>query len=61
MTDGPLIVQSDHTLLLEVDHPEAQACRREIAVFAELGALARARAHLPSDESGPVERACRRA
>ena len=36
MTDGPLIVQSDHTLLLEVDHPEAQACRREIAVFAEL-------------------------
>jgi DNA excision repair protein ERCC-3 len=36
VTDGPLIVQSDHTLLLEVDHPEAQACRREIAVFAEL-------------------------
>ena len=36
MTDGPLIVQSDHTLLLEVDHPQAQACRREIAVFAEL-------------------------
>jgi DNA excision repair protein ERCC-3 len=31
-----LIVQSDHTLLLEVDHPQAQACRREIAVFAEL-------------------------
>jgi DNA excision repair protein ERCC-3 len=36
MTDGPLIVQSDHTLLLEVDHPQAGACRREIAVFAEL-------------------------
>ena len=36
MTDGPLIVQSDHTLLLEIDHPQAEACRREIAVFAEL-------------------------
>ncbi|MCU0277680.1 MAG: DEAD/DEAH box helicase [Candidatus Nanopelagicales bacterium] len=36
MTDGPLIVQSDHTLLLEVDHPQADECRREIAVFAEL-------------------------
>jgi DNA excision repair protein ERCC-3 len=36
MTDGPLIVQSDHTLLLEVDHPQAEKCRREIAVFAEL-------------------------
>ena len=36
MTDGPLIVQSDHTLLLEVDHPQSQECRREIAVFAEL-------------------------
>ncbi|MEZ5187006.1 MAG: DEAD/DEAH box helicase [Candidatus Nanopelagicales bacterium] len=36
MTDGPLIVQSDHTLLLEVDHPGAEQCRREIAVFAEL-------------------------
>ena len=36
MTDGPLIVQSDHTLLLEIDHPQAQECRREIAVFAEL-------------------------
>ncbi len=36
MTDGPLIVQSDHTLLLEVDHRQADECRREIAVFAEL-------------------------
>jgi DNA excision repair protein ERCC-3 len=36
VTDGPLIVQSDHTLLLEVDHPQAATCRREIAVFAEL-------------------------
>ena len=23
MTDGPLIVQSDNTMLLEVDHPQA--------------------------------------
>jgi DNA excision repair protein ERCC-3 len=36
MTDGPLIVQSDKTLLLEVDHPLARECRRSIAAFAEL-------------------------
>lgn len=36
MTDGPLIVQSDKTLLLEVDHPAAQEARMAIAPFAEL-------------------------
>ncbi|GAA1884235.1 DNA repair helicase XPB [Lapillicoccus jejuensis] len=36
MTDGPLIVQSDKTLLLEVDHPGAETARRAIAPFAEL-------------------------
>lgn len=36
MTDGPLIVQSDKTLLLEVDHAQAEAARRAIAPFAEL-------------------------
>ena len=36
MTDGPLIVQSDKTLLLEVDHPAAAAARAAIAPFAEL-------------------------
>ena len=36
MTDGPLIVQSDKSLLLEVDHPSAQAARIAIAAFAEL-------------------------
>jgi len=36
VTDGPLIVQSDKTLLLEVDHDQAAACRRAIAPFAEL-------------------------
>lgn len=35
-TEGPLIVQSDRTLLLEVDHPDAVACRTAIAPFAEL-------------------------
>jgi DNA excision repair protein ERCC-3 len=34
--DGPLIVQSDKTLLLEVDHALAGDCRRDIAPFAEL-------------------------
>jgi DNA excision repair protein ERCC-3 len=36
MTDGPLIVQSDKTLLLEVDHPAATEARAAIAPFAEL-------------------------
>ena len=36
VTGGPLIVQSDKTLLLEVDHADAEACRRAIAPFAEL-------------------------
>ena len=36
MTDGPLIVQSDKTLLLEVDHVLADDCRKAIAPFAEL-------------------------
>ncbi|TDD67746.1 DEAD/DEAH box helicase [Jiangella aurantiaca] len=36
MNDGPLIVQSDKTLLLEVDHDQADDCRRAIAPFAEL-------------------------
>ncbi|MEO3936488.1 DNA repair helicase XPB [Dermatophilaceae bacterium Soc4.6] len=36
MNDGPLIVQSDKTLLLEVDHPSAELARRAIAPFAEL-------------------------
>ena len=36
MSDGPLIVQSDKTLLLEVDHPLARECRAAIAPFAEL-------------------------
>ncbi|MDQ1136223.1 DNA excision repair protein ERCC-3 [Microbacterium sp. SORGH_AS 1204] len=36
MSDGPLIVQSDRTVLLEVAHPEAETARHELAVFAEL-------------------------
>jgi DNA excision repair protein ERCC-3 len=36
MTSGPLIVQSDKTALLEVDHPQAADARHELAVFAEL-------------------------
>ena len=36
MSDGPLIVQSDKTLLLDVDHPSSTECRRAIAPFAEL-------------------------
>ena len=36
MPDGPLIVQSDKTLLLEIDHAQAVDCRKAIAPFAEL-------------------------
>jgi DNA excision repair protein ERCC-3 len=36
MTNGPLIVQSDKTLLLDIDHPLSTECRRAIAPFAEL-------------------------
>ena len=34
--DGPLIVQSDRTVLLEVAHPSAEDARHDLAVFAEL-------------------------
>jgi DNA excision repair protein ERCC-3 len=36
MPGGPLIVQSDRTVLLEVAHPDAEDARHELAVFAEL-------------------------
>ena len=36
MADGPLIVQSDRTVLLEVAHPNAEDARHELAIFAEL-------------------------
>ena len=36
MTLGPLIVQSDKTALLEVEHPDASDARHDLAIFAEL-------------------------
>jgi DNA excision repair protein ERCC-3 len=36
VADGPLIVQSDKTVLLEVDHERANEARQAIAPFAEL-------------------------
>ncbi len=36
MNQGPLIVQSDKTALLEVDHPQAPEARHDLAIFAEL-------------------------
>lgn len=36
MSDGPLIVQSDRTVLLEVDHPQSTEARHALAAFAEL-------------------------
>ena len=36
MSGGPLIVQSDKTVLLEIDHDQAQDARQALAPFAEL-------------------------
>ncbi len=33
---NPLIVQSDHTVLVEVDSPRYEAARNELVRFAEL-------------------------
>ncbi|MHA1490623.1 MAG: DNA repair helicase XPB [Promethearchaeota archaeon] len=33
---GPLIIQSDHTIMLEVEHPQYPRCRDFLATFAEL-------------------------
>ena len=35
-SNGPLVVAGSDTLLLELDHPDAAACRRELARFAQL-------------------------
>jgi DNA excision repair protein ERCC-3 len=48
-------VQSDHTLLLEVDHPKANACRIAIEPFAELNA--RTYSHLSADSRAVEARA----
>ena len=61
MTDGPLIVQSDKTLLLEVDHPAAAEAARGHRAVRRARALPRARPHLPDHPAGAVERARRRA
>lgn len=36
MSQGPLIVQSDRTVLLETDHADAATARHELGIFAEL-------------------------
>lgn len=36
MKDTPLIVQSDRSLLLDVHHPESEACRSDLIRFCEL-------------------------
>ncbi|MEB7503826.1 DNA repair helicase XPB [Arthrobacter koreensis] len=51
MVDGPLIVQSDKTILLEVDHPSAVEARHAIAAFAE---LERAPEHIHSYRLTPL-------
>ena len=60
VTDGPLIVQCDKTLLLEVDHELAERVPARDRAVRRARARARARAHLPADAARPVERARRR-
>ncbi len=50
-TSGPLIVQSDRTVLLDVDHPVAEEARRALAPFAE---LERAPEHIHSYRITPL-------
>ena len=61
MNDGPLIVQSDKTLLLEVDHPSAAEAPQGDRPVRGARALARAHPHLPADAPRALERARRRA
>ena len=61
MTDGPLIVQSDKTLLLEVDHELAARVPAGHRAVRRARARPRARPHLPADPARPVERPGRRA
>ncbi|MET4004694.1 DNA excision repair protein ERCC-3 [Arthrobacter sp. UYCu511] len=51
MADGPLIVQGDKTILLEVAHPDAHEARHAIATFAE---LERAPEHMHSYRITPL-------
>ena len=57
MADGPLIVQSDKTLLLEVDHAERAGRAHGDRSVRRAGARTRARPHLPRHPVGAVERA----
>jgi DNA excision repair protein ERCC-3 len=60
MTDGPLIVQSDKTLLLEVDHPGPRR-RGATSRRSPSSSAPRAHPHLPRHPARAVERPRRRA
>ena len=36
MSDRPLMIQSDRTMLLDVHSPESAACREDIMAFSDL-------------------------
>lgn len=57
---NPLIVQSDHTVLVEVDSPRYEAARNELVRFAE---LVKSPEHIHTYRITPpfnLERPCRR-
>ena len=53
VNDGPLIVQCDKTLLLEIDHPGAADCRKRDRAVRGARAHPGAHPHLPADPAGP--------
>jgi DNA excision repair protein ERCC-3 len=55
MSQGPLIVQSDRTVLLETDHADATTARHELAIFAELE-RSRAHSHISDNQTRSLER-----
>ena len=57
MADGPLIVQSDRTVLLEVAHPDAEIGAPRAGDLRRARARARAHPHLPDHPARAVERA----
>ena len=57
---NPLIVQSDHTVLVEVDSPRYEAARNELVRFAELVKSPGTHSYLPHYAPFHLERPRRR-
>ena len=58
--ENPLIVQSDHTVLVEVDSPRYVEGRDALGASCRTGEVTRACSHLPDYAPLDLERMCRR-